>query len=107
MGAVRSDCRAVMIWERASTSWARAIGCHFTFTMAPRSCWWCCEDVQRFEEHIGDCFWCERYLEQMRTTIDAVGRIDEASLSPEARDSLLDAFRDWRRDRQPPVHEPR
>ena len=58
------------------------------------------EDAQRFEEHMDDCVWCARYLEQMRVTIETVGRIDSDSLSPDARDSLLHAFRDWNADRQ-------
>jgi anti-sigma factor RsiW len=53
------------------------------------------EDARRFEEHIQDCFWCARYLEQMRVTIRTVGRIDEVSISDEARDVLLHEFRDW------------
>jgi hypothetical protein len=52
-------------------------------------------DVRRFEQHIEDCFWCGRYLEQMRVTIKTVGRIDEESISPDAKDALLHAFRDW------------
>jgi Putative zinc-finger len=59
-------------------------------------------DVQRFEQHIGDCVWCARYIEQMRVTIRTVGRIDEQSISPEARDGLLAAFRDWGADRTTP-----
>ena len=58
------------------------------------------EDITRFEQHIDDCAWCGRYLEQMRTTIRTVGRIDEESLSPDAKDSLLHAFRDWNADRR-------
>ena len=54
---------------------------------------------RRFEKHIAACPWCARYLEQMRTTIRTVGRIDEDSISPQARDELLNAFRDWA---QPP-----
>jgi len=53
------------------------------------------EDARRFEEHIQDCFWCARYLEQMRVTIRTVGRIDEESISDEARDVLLHEFRNW------------
>ena len=59
------------------------------------------EDVRRFEQHIDDCFWCGRYLEQMRTTIKAVGSIDPESISPAAKDALLHAFRDWKGERQP------
>jgi hypothetical protein len=47
-----------------------------------------------------DCFWCARYLEQMRTTINTVGRIEEDDLSPAAKDALLHEFRDWNADRQ-------
>jgi anti-sigma factor RsiW len=59
------------------------------------------EDARRFEQHIEDCFWCGRYLEQMRVTINTVGRIDEESISPEAKDVLLHAFRDWNAERKP------
>lgn len=62
------------------------------------------DDVRRFEQHIGDCFWCGRYVEQMRITINTVGRIDEESISPEAKDSLLHAFRDWHGGGRP-LHE--
>jgi anti-sigma factor RsiW len=58
------------------------------------------QDVQRFEQHIEQCFWCARYLEQMRVTIETVGQIDENSISPDAKDSLLHAFRDWNAERQ-------
>ena len=53
------------------------------------------EDVRRFDEHIRDCVWCARYLEQMRVTVRTVGRIDEASISGEAKDALLREFRNW------------
>ena len=51
----------------------------------------------RFEEHLTDCSGCRTYLEQMRQTLAALGRLPEESLSPEARDALLEAFRDWPR----------
>jgi anti-sigma factor RsiW len=57
-------------------------------------------DTARFEEHISQCFWCARYLEQMRVTIETVGRIDEDSLSRDAKDELLNAFRDWHTERR-------
>jgi anti-sigma factor RsiW len=53
------------------------------------------EDARRFEEHIEHCDLCTLYLEQMRVTIRTVGRIDEESISDEARDVLLHEFRDW------------
>jgi anti-sigma factor RsiW len=52
-------------------------------------------DTARFEEHVSECVWCSRYLEQIRVTITTVGRLDEASISPAARDELLHAFRGW------------
>jgi anti-sigma factor RsiW len=51
----------------------------------------------RFEAHIADCEYCETYLEQMRQAIRTLGRIPEDSLSESARESLLEAFRSWRR----------
>ncbi len=54
-------------------------------------------DRARFEAHIADCRHCETYLEQVRQTIRLLGRLPEESLSPEARDELLRAFRGWSR----------
>jgi anti-sigma factor RsiW len=54
-------------------------------------------DRARFEAHLAECGYCETYLEQMRQTIRALGRLPEESLSAEARDALLVAFRDWSR----------
>ena len=64
------------------------------------------DDRRRFEEHIADCVWCERYLEQMRVTIRTVGRIEEQSISPEAREVLLTTFRDWNGGGQPLLAPP-
>ena len=52
-------------------------------------------DEQRFVEHLTECDGCDRYLEQIRTTVRALGRLPEQGLAPEARDRLLAAFRDW------------
>jgi anti-sigma factor RsiW len=48
---------------------------------------------ERFERHIAGCDGCTTYVEQMRITLRALGRIPEESISAEARDSLLHAFR--------------
>ena len=56
-------------------------------------------DRARFEAHIADCEYCAIYLEQMRQTIRVLGRLPEESLSVEARDALLVAFRGWRGER--------
>jgi len=50
----------------------------------------------RFETHLVYCSGCDRYLDQMRGTIAAVGgtaAVEEA----EVPDELLDAFRGFRR----------
>jgi anti-sigma factor RsiW len=54
-------------------------------------------DRARFEAHLADCEACRTYLEQFRQTIRVLGRLPEESLSPEARSTLLAAFRDWSR----------
>jgi anti-sigma factor RsiW len=56
-------------------------------------------DAARFEAHLADCDGCTRYVEQMRQTIAALGRIPPESLSPQAEAALLEAFRDWNRGR--------
>ena len=50
-----------------------------------------------FEEHLALCDWCQTYLEQMRATIRLTGTLEEENLTPEAREALLDVFRDWKR----------
>jgi anti-sigma factor RsiW len=52
----------------------------------------------RFEAHIADCPYCETYLEQMRQTVQALGRLPEESLSDDALEALMSAFRDWSRN---------
>jgi anti-sigma factor RsiW len=53
-------------------------------------------DRVRFENHLANCPYCTDYLEQMRSTIARLGTLDEATLSHDARQQLLAAFRDWR-----------
>jgi anti-sigma factor RsiW len=55
-------------------------------------------DRSRFEEHVVSCPACRRYLEQMRQTIGLLGRIPEETVSPEAEDALVQAFRGWARE---------
>jgi predicted anti-sigma-YlaC factor YlaD len=53
-------------------------------------------DRARFDTHIRRCDGCGDYLEQMRQTIELVGRVPLDTLSPEAERELLEAFRGWR-----------
>lgn len=55
------------------------------------------ETEARFAEHVAECVGCERYLDQFRQTIRQLGTLPPESLSPQARDQLLAAFRDWPR----------
>jgi anti-sigma factor RsiW len=54
------------------------------------------ETAQRFVDHMALCAGCDRYVEQFRRTISTLGTLPPESLSDEARDTLLAAFRDWR-----------
>ena len=56
-------------------------------------------DRRRFERHIGGCENCSAYVEQMRLTIDASGRLTEEDIDPAAREELLAAFRGWKETR--------
>ena len=51
----------------------------------------------RFEVHLDECEACRTYLDQFRQTIRVLGHLPEESLSPEARNTLLAAFRGWSR----------
>jgi anti-sigma factor RsiW len=52
----------------------------------------------RFAAHLAICSKCCHYVEQMRITIQLTGRLSEASIQPERRADLLDAFRDWKQN---------
>jgi anti-sigma factor RsiW len=56
-------------------------------------------DRARFEAHLEECPYCVTYLEQMRETLDALGKISEESVPLEVRDQLLQAFRGWAANR--------
>jgi anti-sigma factor RsiW len=54
-------------------------------------------DRERFEAHLSECEGCANYVAQMRTTVGLVGALREDDMDPEARETLLRAFRDFRR----------
>jgi anti-sigma factor RsiW len=54
-------------------------------------------DRARFEAHLAECEACRTYLGQFRQTIRVLGRLPEESLSADARNALLGAFRGWSR----------
>ena len=51
----------------------------------------------RFEQHLTRCDGCTTYLQQMRQTIRMLGRLTEESIASQARQELLQIFRDWKR----------
>ena len=55
------------------------------------------EDVARFDHHLSLCEGCVFYVEQIRMTIAATGRLGEDDVPPEVRDDLVAAFRDFKR----------
>jgi predicted anti-sigma-YlaC factor YlaD len=54
------------------------------------------EQQTRFEAHLAGCRGCTNYLEQMRQSIQLMGRLTEESLPTSARDELLALFRNWK-----------
>jgi anti-sigma factor RsiW len=58
-------------------------------------------DRERFEEHIAGCGNCTAYLEQMRQTVAAVGRLRQEDIPGPALEPLLVAFRSWKQGQVP------
>lgn len=56
------------------------------------------EDRRRLESHLGDCPGCAAYLEQIRQTVDLLGRAGEETLSSDEAQPLLEAFRRWKKE---------
>ena len=52
------------------------------------------EAAALFEQHLNFCDGCDWYVDQLRTTIATVGRIEQEEVPPEMRTRLLAAFRD-------------
>jgi len=51
-------------------------------------------DERRMTDHLAECDGCTTYLGQFRSTVDALGRLDEPRLAGTTRESLLAAFRE-------------
>lgn len=50
----------------------------------------------RFEQHVAVCPGCARYLDQIRASVEVLGRVSLDPISAAARAQLIDAFRAWR-----------
>jgi anti-sigma factor (TIGR02949 family) len=53
-------------------------------------------DRERFEEHLAFCDGCSVYLDQMRLTIAATGRLRIEDIPAALEERLVAAFRAWR-----------
>ena len=54
------------------------------------------EEADLFEQHINFCEGCDWYVDQLRTTVATIGRVEEEDVPDEMRERLLTAFRDWK-----------
>ncbi|MFL6167768.1 MAG: anti-sigma factor family protein [Ornithinibacter sp.] len=54
-------------------------------------------EVAAVDRHLALCEGCRIYLDQLRLTVDALGSVTVQSLSDDAVDALLTAFRGLRR----------
>ena len=57
------------------------------------------EDSDRFERHLEACSGCTAYVDQFRETIRLTGSLRTEDVSPQARDTLLAEFAEWKRGR--------
>jgi anti-sigma factor RsiW len=55
---------------------------------------------RRFERHLRGCPNCTAYLEQIRATVAAMGRVEPEELDPRAREELTALFRRFQQDRE-------
>ena len=56
------------------------------------------EDVKRLGEHLAECPGCQSYLEQMKQVIRTTGRLEEQHIPSEAKEELLQIFREWKKE---------
>lgn len=48
---------------------------------------------QRFIDHLALCDGCDRYLDQIRQTVQALDGLPAKTISPATRQALLDSYR--------------
>jgi anti-sigma factor RsiW len=54
------------------------------------------EQLARFEEHLMTCPPCFAHIDQMKATIETIGRLTPDMLEPSVEHDLLEAFRAWK-----------
>jgi anti-sigma factor RsiW len=55
------------------------------------------EEASVFEQHLNFCDGCVVYVDQVRTTIDAVGKLSAEDVPADTKSKLMTAFHDWKR----------
>jgi anti-sigma factor RsiW len=55
------------------------------------------DEASVFEQHLNFCDGCVWYVDEVRTTIAAVGELREEDVPQETKVKLMTAFRDWKR----------
>lgn len=55
------------------------------------------DETTLFEQHLNFCDGCDWYVEQLKRTVETVGKIREEDIPAETKERLLTAFRDWKR----------
>ena len=53
---------------------------------------------RRLEKHLAQCDACSAYLEQIRATIAASGRVEPDDLDPETLEGLVDLYRRFKEE---------
>jgi len=53
----------------------------------------------KFEAHLAGCDGCTNYVEQFRTTVSVVGRLEVSDVPEPVMAELISAFRHWADDR--------
>ena len=59
------------------------------------------EDRLRFDAHLAQCSACPNYIEQMRLTIQTVGKLSDTltEVTPTAKRELLSIFSKWKAEK--------
>ncbi|HET9545607.1 MAG TPA: zf-HC2 domain-containing protein [Gaiellaceae bacterium] len=55
------------------------------------------EETTLFEFHLNFCDGCETFVDQIRASAGAAGRLGAEDVPADVRERLLEAFREWRR----------
>lgn len=55
-------------------------------------------EQRRFEMHLAACEGCRAHLAQIQQTVALTGHVTAESLRPETRQTLLEVFRDWKKN---------